>query len=195
MGRHLPALEEGSCQSDEGAAAAPAVSPRDVRATPTRAGCDIGKRRCFGRLRFVWLQSGRGLASRRPCGPASMSCLWVCLGSSRSQLPALQQPGTLRRRRLCAVSNRLKRLEPSDLAPRLDEDEHGTKDYYEHGMPAHCVACDGFEGRGASRWQVRLFVLPSDIRGRGDAPVRLVRRPECRRHGGQLCTGLCRVRR
>jgi endogenous inhibitor of DNA gyrase (YacG/DUF329 family) len=36
-----------------------------------------------------------------------------------------------------------KKLEPDDLAAILDDDEPGTKAYYEHGMPAHCVACDG----------------------------------------------------
>lgn len=36
-------------------------------------------------------------------------------------------------------------LEPKDLARLLEEDEPGTKDYFEHGMPAHCRACDGYE--------------------------------------------------
>jgi hypothetical protein len=37
------------------------------------------------------------------------------------------------------------KFEPADLATLLDDDERGTKDYFEHGMPAHCVACDGYE--------------------------------------------------
>lgn len=34
-------------------------------------------------------------------------------------------------------------FEPHDLASLLDEDEHGTKDYFESGMPAHCTLCNG----------------------------------------------------
>lgn len=34
---------------------------------------------------------------------------------------------------------------PQNLAEILDEDEQGTKDYYESGMPAHCTHCSGYE--------------------------------------------------
>lgn len=33
--------------------------------------------------------------------------------------------------------------EPKVLAEILNEDEPGTKDYFESGMPAHCTQCDG----------------------------------------------------
>ena len=35
-------------------------------------------------------------------------------------------------------------IEPIHLAKQLDEDEPGTKDYFEHGMPGHCTACGGY---------------------------------------------------
>lgn len=38
-----------------------------------------------------------------------------------------------------------KKFEPKDLAELLDQDLRGTKDYFESGMPAHCVNCEGYE--------------------------------------------------
>jgi hypothetical protein len=38
-----------------------------------------------------------------------------------------------------------KKFEPSDLTDILDEEQRGTKDYFESGMPAHCMNCDGYE--------------------------------------------------
>lgn len=36
-------------------------------------------------------------------------------------------------------------FQPSDLARILDEDERGTKAYFESGMPAHCANCEATE--------------------------------------------------
>lgn len=38
-----------------------------------------------------------------------------------------------------------KKFEPKDLAEVLDQGLRGTKDYFESGMPAHCVNCEGYE--------------------------------------------------
>src|SRR5262249_17646024 len=38
-----------------------------------------------------------------------------------------------------------KKFEPTEVADLIEEDEPGTKDYSESGMPAHCASCDGFE--------------------------------------------------
>ena len=35
-------------------------------------------------------------------------------------------------------------VEPEELAQLIDEDEPGTKSYYEKGLPGHCNACGGF---------------------------------------------------
>lgn len=36
-------------------------------------------------------------------------------------------------------------FEPVHLAKQLDEDEPGTKDYFESGMPGHCTSCGGYK--------------------------------------------------
>ena len=38
-----------------------------------------------------------------------------------------------------------KEFEPGDLVSIIDDGEPGTKDYFESGMPAHCVDCDGYQ--------------------------------------------------
>ncbi|MGY4829171.1 hypothetical protein ACVNIS_11380 [Sphaerotilaceae bacterium SBD11-9] len=37
------------------------------------------------------------------------------------------------------------RFEPHHLRERLDEDERGTKDYFESGMPGHCTLCSAYK--------------------------------------------------
>lgn len=37
------------------------------------------------------------------------------------------------------------KIEPVDLAKLLTQDQIGTKDYFETGLPAHCTDCDGYE--------------------------------------------------
>ncbi len=37
------------------------------------------------------------------------------------------------------------KIEPDDLAKLLTQDQIGTKDYFETGLPAHCTDCEGYE--------------------------------------------------